>query len=494
MIKSYIRFLFNGFLIILSLNNIFFRSIDLKKFDLAILGGGPGGYVAAIRASQLGFNTVIIDKNDLGGVCLNWGCIPTKALLKSAEYYDIVNKRSGEFGFSVEGLSFDFKKIIKRSRDVSKRVTKGVEYLMRKNNVTRLKGWGTFLDKNRLSISDENGNEIEKISFDKVIIATGARTKILPNIPVDRDKIITSKEAMSLTEKPDELIIIGAGAIGVEFAYFYNVLGTKVTIIEMLDSLVPVEDREISETLKRAFKKRGIKIHLSTMVKKAEVKGEKVEVTIIKEGKEEVLTADKVLSAIGVTGNIENFGLENIGVNTDRNSIVVDKSTYETNVKGVYAVGDVIGPPWLAHVASHEAIHCVENLKGIVNSPIDYNSIPGCTYAIPQIASIGLTEEKAKEAGYELKIGKFPFSASGKATAIGEREGFVKLIYDAKYGELLGAHIIGAEATELIAEIGVAKHLEGTFESLLKTVHAHPTLSESIMEAAGDAYGEAIHI
>ncbi len=466
----------------------------MEKFDLAVLGGGPGGYVAAIRASQLGYKTVVIDKSELGGICLNWGCIPTKALLKSAEYYDIVNKRAGEFGLSVEGVSFDFKKIIKRSRDVSKRVVKGVEYLMRKNNVKRVKGYGNFIDKNTLSITDADGNETEKISFDKVIIATGGRTKILPNIPVDREKIITSREAMSLEELPDELIIVGAGAIGVEFAYFYSVLGTKVTIIEMLDSLVPVEDREVSETLKKAFLKRGIKIHLSTLVKEAVVEGNRVKVTIEKNGEEEVLTADKVLSAIGVVGNIENFGLEKIGVKTERNSIVVDKETYATNVEGVYAVGDVIGPPWLAHVASHEAIHCVERMHGLDVQPIDYNSIPGCTYTIPQVASIGLTEEKAIEAGYELKIGRFPFSASGKATAIGEREGFVKLIYDAKYGELLGAHIVGAEATELIAELGVAKHLEGTFESLLKTVHAHPTLSESIMEAAGEAYGEAIHI
>ncbi len=465
----------------------------MEKFDIAVLGGGPGGYVAAIRASQLGYKTVVIDKDNLGGICLNWGCIPTKALLKSAEYYDVVNKRAGEFGFSVEGLSYDFKKIIKRSRDVSKRVVKGVEYLMRKNGVTRVKGYGSFIDKNRISVTNPEGKEIEQISFDKVIIATGGRTRILPNIPVDGKNIITSKEAMSLEERPDELIIVGAGAIGVEFAYFYSVLGAKVTIIEMMDSLVPIEDKEVSETLKKSFLKRGIKIHLSTMVKKVVVEG-KVKVTIEKDGKEEVLTTDKVLSAIGVVGNIENFGLEKIGVKTERNSIVVDKETYATNVEGVYAVGDVIGPPWLAHVASHEAIHCVEKIKGLDVQPIDYNSIPGCTYAIPQIASIGLTEEKAKEAGYDLKIGRFPFSASGKATAIGEREGFVKLIYDAKYGELLGAHIVGAEATELIAELGVAKHLEGTFESLLRTVHAHPTLSESIMEAAGEAYGEAIHI
>ncbi len=464
----------------------------MDKFDLVVLGGGPGGYVAAIRASQLGMKTAIIEKDELGGICLNWGCIPTKALLKSAEYFDLLNKRAGEFGIIADDVRFDFQKIVKRSRDISKRVVKGVEYLMRKNKITRIKGFGTFVDKNKIEVKNEN--EITLVSFDKVIIATGGRPKILPNIPVDGERIITSRQAVFPDELPEELIIIGSGAIGVEFAYFYSVLGTKVTIIEMLDSLLPLEDKEVSEALKRAFGKRGIKVHLSTTVKEAKVEGDKVEVVIEKGGQTESLFAQKVLSAIGVTGNVEGFGLEKIGVLTERNFIPVNKETYETNIKWVYAVVDVIGPPLLAHVASHEAIHCVERMNGIGVPPIDYNTIPSCTYSIPQVASIGLTEEQAREAGYELKIGRFPFSASGKATAIGEREGFVKLIYDAKYGELLGAHIIGAEATELIAELGVAKHLEGTFESLLKTVHAHPTLSESIMEAAGVAYDEAIHI
>ncbi len=465
-----------------------------EKFDIVVLGGGPGGYVAAIRAAQLGFKTAVVDKSELGGVCLNWGCIPTKALLKSAEYYDLMKNRAKDFGITVENVSFDFKKIIKRSRDVSKRVVKGVEYLMRKNKITRVRGFGFIENNATLKILNENGEETEKLNFDKLIIATGGRPKTFPNIPVDREFIITSKEAMSLDERPDELIIIGAGAIGIEFAYFYNTLGTKVTIIEMLDALAPLEDKEVSETLKRAFNKRGIETHLGTRVVKAEVKNGKVEVVIEKDGKEEVLTADKVLSAIGVTGNIEGFGLENIGVKTEKGFISVDKTTYETNVKNIYAVGDVIGAPLLAHVASAEAIHCVETIKGLNPEPIDYDSIPGCTYAIPQIGSIGLTEEEATKRGYKLKIGKFPYSASGKATAIGEREGFVKLIFEAQYGELLGAHIIGAEATELIAELGVAKKLETTFEYIHKTVHAHPTLSESIMEAAGDANGKAIHI
>ncbi len=465
-----------------------------KKFDIAVLGGGPGGYVAAIRASQLGFSVAVIDKSDLGGTCLNWGCIPTKALLKSAEYYDIAKNRGKDFGFSAENVTFDFKQIIKRSRNVSKRVVKGVEYLMKKNKIERIKGYGVFENKNEIKILNENGEETGKVYFDKAIIATGGVPKTFPNIPVDRKFIITSKEAMSLDEQPKRLIIIGAGAIGIEFAYFYNTLGTEVTIIEMLDSLAPLEDKEISETLKRAFNKRGIKTYLGTRVVKAEVKDGEVAVKIEKNGQEETLIADKALSAIGVTGNIEGFGLEALGVKTEKGFIVADKKTFATNIDGIYAIGDVIGPPLLAHVASAEAIHCVETIKGLNPHPIDYDAIPGCTYAIPQIASIGLTEEKAKERGYELKIGKFPFSASGKATAIGEREGFVKLIFDAKYGELLGAHIIGAEATELIAELGIAKNLEATYETILKTVHAHPTLSEVIMEAAGDANDEAIHI
>lgn len=465
-----------------------------KKYDLAILGGGPGGYVAAIRASQLGFKTVIIDKGNLGGVCLNWGCIPTKSLLKNAEIFDTINKRADEFGLSVTGLNFDFKKIIKRSREVSAKVVGGVEYLMRKNKIDRIKGFGKFVTKNNIEITNDKGETTETIEADKIIIATGAIPKIISSIPVDGKFIITSKEAMNLPTLPKEMIIIGAGAIGVEFAYFYSVYGTKVTIIEMLDRIVPVEDKEVSSTLARSFKKRGVKIYTSTKVEKAEVKGKKVNVVIDKKGKKIELSADIVLNAIGVSGNIEGFGLDKIGVELFKGHIKVDKETYQTNVGNVYAIGDVIGPPWLAHVASFEGIHCVEKMKGLDVQPLDYNSIPGCTYAIPQIGSIGLTEEKAKEAGYEIKVGKFPFSASGKSVAIGEREGFVKLIFDAKYGELLGAHIIGPEATELIAEIGLGKSLEATFESFAKTVHAHPTLSESIMEAAANAYGEAINI
>ncbi|MCO6473383.1 MAG: dihydrolipoyl dehydrogenase [Melioribacteraceae bacterium] len=465
-----------------------------KKFDVAVLGGGPGGYVAAIRAAQLGYKTAVIEKENLGGICLNWGCIPTKSLLRNAELYDLMNNHADEFGLKVEGLSFDFSKIIKRSREVSEKVTNGVEFLMRKNKIERIKGYGKFKDKNTIEVFDDKEELSDTVSADKIIIATGAHPKQIPSIPVDRKKIITSREAMSLDSQPKEMIVIGAGAIGVEFAYFYSVFGTNVTIIEMMDSLVPVEDKEVSQTLERSFKKRKIKIYTSTKVLKAEVKSKKVKVTIEKNGKEEILEADTVLNAIGVEGNVDGFGLEKIGVEVERGHIKVDKSTYQTNVDGVYAIGDVIGPPWLAHVASAEGIYCVEKLKGLNPPLVGYESIPGCTYCHPQIGSIGLTEEKAKDEGYEIKVGKFPFSASGKSAAIGEREGFVKIIFDAKYGEILGAHIIGPEATELIAELGLAKSLEADFETIVKTVHAHPTLSESVMEAAANAYGESIHI
>lgn len=464
------------------------------QFDIAILGGGPGGYVAAIRAAQLGFKTVIIDKDKLGGICLNWGCIPTKSLLRNAEIYDTVKNHSADFGIKVQNLEFDFTRIIGRSRDISDRITKNVEMLVKKNGIERVKGYGSLISKNEIEISDSNGNKLNTITASKIIIATGARTKMLPSIPVDRVNIITSTEAMILKEMPKELIIIGAGAIGIEFAYFYSVLGSKVTIIEMLDSILPIEDKEVSDVLAKNFRKRGIEILTKASVEKAELVGDKVKVSVNIDGNKKELFADKVLNAIGVTGNIENIGLEKLGIEIYKNHIKVNKSTYETNIPGVYAIGDVIGPPWLAHVASHEGINCVEKIKGLKVPDIDYSNIPGCTYCQPQVASVGLTEAKAKEAGYEIKIGKFPFMASGKAFATGDREGFVKLIFDSKYGEILGGHIIGPEATELIAEVCLAKSLEATAESIFKTIHAHPTLSESIMEAAAAAYGEAIHI
>lgn len=465
-----------------------------KNYEIAVLGGGPGGYVAAIRAGQLGFKTAIIDYQNLGGICLNWGCIPTKSLLKNAEIYDTIKHHGKDFGILTEGLSFDFSKIIKRSRDISDRITKNVELLVKKNKVDRIRGYGKLSSKNQIDIYDDNQKKFEEITAEKIIIATGARPKSVPSISVDKKNIITSTEAMILEELPKELVVIGAGAIGIEFAYFYSVLGTKVTVIEMMDSILPVEDKEVSETLAKSFRKRGIEIYTSAVVEKAEVTEKNVKVTFKVDNQIKEIYAEKVLSAIGVTGNVEGFGLEELGVELYKGHIKVDKSTYETNIKGIYAIGDVIGPPWLAHVASAEGIHCVEKIRGLNSPDINYENIPGCTYCQPQVASIGLTEAKAKEKGYEIKIGKFPFMASGKAFAIGEREGFVKLIFDAKYGEILGAHIIGSEATEMIAEIGIAKSLEATGESIIKTIHAHPTLSESIMEAAANAYGEAIHI
>jgi len=465
-----------------------------KKFEIAVLGGGPGGYVAAIKAAQLGFKTCVIEKDNLGGICLNWGCIPTKALLKSAEIYDLMKNKSKDFGITVEGLDYDFGKIIKRSRNVSKKVTKGVEFLMKKNKIERIKGYGKFISKNKIQVIDDSGKEIDSISADNIIIATGARPKSIPSIPVDRQKIITSSEAMTLEKQPEDMIIVGAGAIGIEFAYFYSVLGTKVTIIEMMDNILPIEDKEVSDALTSNFKKRDINIITKSTVEKAEVKENKVEVTVVGDGDKKTLTADIVLNAIGVTGNVEGFSLEKLGVELYKDHIKVDKESYKTNVDNIFAIGDVIGPPWLAHVASEEGIKCVEGIKGHETSPLDYTSIPGCTYCQPQVASIGLTEQKAIEEGYAVKIGKFPFSASGKSAAIGEREGFVKIVFDEKYGEILGAHIIGAEATELIAEMGIAKTLESNYETIVGTIHAHPTLSESIMEAAANAYGESIHI
>ncbi|GAB1443874.1 dihydrolipoyl dehydrogenase [Ignavibacteriales bacterium] len=466
----------------------------MSKYDLAILGGGPGGYVAAIRAGQLGLKTVVIDKDNLGGICLNWGCIPTKSLLKNAEIYDTLSNHSGDFGISFKELSIDFSKVIKRSRDISEKISKNVEMLVKKNKVDRIRGFGKLSSKNTIDILDNDGKKTSTIEADKIIIATGARPRNVPSIPVDRKDIITSSEAMNLPEMPSSLIVVGAGAIGIEFAYFYSVLGTKVTIIEMLDRILPVEDREVSETLAKSFKKRGVEIHTGAVVESAKPGKDGVAVTITKDGKKIEMKADKVLSAIGVTGNIEGIGLEELGIEIFKNHIKVDKKDYSTNVPGIYAIGDVIGPPWLAHVASAEGLHCVETIKGLHSTPVDYGNIPGCTYCQPQVASIGLTEEQAKEKGYKLKIGKFPFMASGKAFAIGERDGFVKLIFDEEYGELLGAHIVGSEATEMIAELAIARTLEATYETIIKTVHAHPTLSESVMEAAAMSNGEAIHI
>lgn len=465
-----------------------------KQYDIAILGGGPGGYVAAIRAGQLGFNTVVVDKDNLGGICLNWGCIPTKSLLKNAEIFSQIKNHGKDFGITVDGLEFDFTKIIRRSRDISDRISKNVEMLVKKNKVDRVRGFGKVASKNLIEVYDEKEKPVESIKADKILIATGARPRSITAIPIDNKNIITSTEAMILKKLPKDLIVIGAGAIGVEFAYFYSTLGTKVTIIEMMKHALPIEDEEVSIALEKNFKKKGIEILTSAIVEKAEIKGNKVNVTVNVNGEKKVLNAEKVLNAIGVVGNTEGIGLEEIGVQIEKNSIKVNKENYETTVPGIFAIGDVIGPPWLAHVASAEGIHCVERIKGINHPAIDYDNIPGCTYCQPQVASVGLTESRAKEKGLDIKVGKFPFMASGKAFAIGEREGFVKLIFDANYGEILGGHIIGSEATEMIAEITLARSLEATGESIIKTIHAHPTLSEAIMEAAANAYSEAIHI
>ena len=463
----------------------------MANYDLAIIGSGPGGYVAAIRAAQLNLSTVLIEKEHLGGICLNWGCIPTKALLRSAEVLHLLQQASS-FGIQAEHLKHDFKKIIQRSRQVAELNSKGVGFLMKKNKVTVVMGSAKLTENQTLSITRNDGKQ-DEIKANHIIIATGGRPRSLPGTDFDGKKIISYKEAMNLQIQPKRMVIIGAGAIGVEFAYFYNQLGTEITLIEMLDTILPVEDKEISALLEKNYKKNKIETFTSTKVTSVKKNKNGIEVVIENKGNTKTLVTDIVLVAIGIRGNVENLNLESSGVETAGSYIKVNQ-WYETNIKGIYAIGDIIGPPLLAHVASHEGIICVEKIAGKDTHPLDYNSIPGCTYCQPQVASIGLTEEKAKESGYEVEIGKFPYSASGKARAIGEREGLVKLIFDKKYGELLGAHIFGAEATELIAELGIAKTLESTPFELSKTIHAHPTLSEMIMEAAGNAMGEAIHI
>ncbi len=462
-----------------------------QPYDTIIIGSGPGGYVAAIRASQLGMKTAIIERDQLGGVCLNWGCIPTKALLKSAEVYEQI-KQAKNFGLQAEKVAIDFQAIIKRSRRVADANSKGVEFLMKKNKITVFYGTARFKDKKTVWIEDKQGNSRE-LQGKHIIIATGGRARSIPKVHIDNEKVITSKQAMLLRELPESLIVIGAGAIGVEFAWLYSTLGTQVTVIEMLDHLLPPEDFEISDVLAKSFRKAGIKTRLSSKVEAVRVDKDGVEVTISNAGGKETITAQKALMAIGIQGNVEGLNLQSVGVDADQGFIKVNK-WYETNIPGIYAIGDIIGAPLLAHVASHEGIVCVEKIAGLETHPIDYNAVPACTYCQPQVASLGMTEEQALQAGYDLKIGRFPYSASGKARAIGVRDGLVKLIFDKKYGELLGAHIIGAEATEMIAELGMAKALETTSNELFSTIHAHPTLSEMVMEAAADAQGRAIHI
>ena len=461
------------------------------KYDIIVLGSGPGGYVTAIRASQLGFKVAVIEKENLGGICLNWGCIPTKALLKSAQVFDYL-KHASDYGLSVKEFDKDFNAVIKRSRDVAEGMSKGVQFLMKTNKIDVIDGFGKIKPGKKVDVTAADG-KVTEYSADHIIIATGARSRELPNLPQDGKKVIGYRQAMTLPEQPKKMIVVGSGAIGVEFAHFYNAMGTEVTIVEFMPNIVPVEDEDISKQFERSLKKAGINIMTNSSVERIDTSGNGVKAFVKTAKGEEVLEADILLSAVGIKTNIENIGLEEVGISTDRDKILVN-SYYQTNVPGYYAIGDVTPGQALAHVASAEGIICVEKIKGMHVEPLDYGNIPGCTYATPEIASVGLTEKAAKEKGYELKIGKFPFTASGKAKAAGTPDGFVKVIFDAKYGEWLGCHMIGAGVTDMIAEAVVARKLETTGHEILKAVHPHPTMSEAVMEAVADAYGEVIHL
>ena len=458
----------------------------MSKYDVIVLGSGPGGYVTAIRASQLGLKTAVIEKESLGGVCLNWGCIPTKALLKSAQVFDYL-KHAEDYGLSVKQYDKDFTKVVARSRNVADGMSKGVQFLLKKNKIDVLKGFGKLKPGKKV---DVDGTEY---SADHIIIATGSRSRVLPNLPQDGKKVIGYREAMTLEKQPKSMIIVGSGDIGVEFAHFYNTMGTDVTLVEFQPNLVPVEDLDVSKQFERSFKKAGIKVMTNSSVEKVDTSGKTVKATVKTKKGEEIIEADVVLSAVGIVSNIEGIGLEDVGIVADKGKIMVN-DFYQTNIPGYYAIGDVTPGQALAHVASAEGITCVEKIAGMQVEAIDYGNIPGCTYATPEIASVGMTEKQAKEAGYELKVGKFPFSASGKASAAGTKEGFVKVIFDAKYGEWLGCHMIGAGVTDMIAEAVLGRKLETTGHEVLKTIHPHPTMSEAVMEAVADAYGEVIHL
>lgn len=461
------------------------------KYDIIVVGSGPGGYVAAIRASQLGFKTAVVEKESLGGICLNWGCIPTKALLKSAQVYDYL-KHVDEYGLKAEAIDKDFGAVIKRSRGVAQGMSKGIDFLMKKNKIDVIKGFGKVQPNKKVAVTDEAG---EETIYDAhhIIIATGARSRELPNLPQDGKKVIGYREAMTLPKQPHKMIVVGSGAIGVEFAHFYNAMGTEVTIVEFQPHLVPVEDVEVSKQFERSFKKQGINVMINAAVQSVDTSGAGVIATVDTKKGEVTLEADVLLSAVGIKSNIEDIGLEAVGIVTDRDKIMVNDH-YQTNIPGYYAIGDVVPGQALAHVASAEGITCVEKIAGLSVGAIDYGNIPGCTYASPEIASVGLTEAKAKEQGYEIKVGKFPFSASGKAKAAGTPDGFVKVIFDAKYGEWLGCHMIGAGVTDMIAEAVLGRKLETTGHEVLKAVHPHPTMSEAVMEAVADAYDEVIHL
>jgi dihydrolipoamide dehydrogenase len=461
-------------------------------YDLIIIGSGPGGYVAAIRASQLKMKVAVVERSELGGICLNWGCIPTKALLKSAQVFEYLN-HAADYGVYVEGtVKPDLKAMVARSRGVADAMSKGVQFLFKKNNITHIKGFGRLAGRNNVEVEEADGTR-KTISAERIILATGARSKELPNLKQDGKRIIGYREAMTLTELPASMVVVGSGAIGSEFAYFYQSVGTQVTLVEFLPRVVPNEDEEVSKQLERSFKKLKMRILTDSDVESADTKGDKCKVFVKTPKGTETVEADIVLSAVGVTTNLEGIGLEETGVKTEKDKVIVD-DFYNTSVPGIYAIGDIVHGPALAHVASAEGILCIEKIAGRDVEPLDYNNIPLCTYTSPEIASVGLTEAAAREAGYEIKVGKFPFTASGKAKAAGSNEGFIKLIFDAAYGELLGAHMIGANVTEMIAEIVVARKLETTGHELIKAVHPHPTMSEAIMEAAAAAYGEVINI
>ncbi len=466
----------------------------MDKFDLIVVGSGPGGYVAAIRASQLGMKVGVVERESLGGICLNWGCIPTKALLKSAQVFEYIN-HAEDYGIKVDKASVDFTGMVKRSRNVADGMSKGINFLFRKNKITVLDGHGKLLRGKKVEVTDKDGKKKE-YSAEHIIIATGGRAKELPTVPIDGEKVIEYRKAMSLEKQPKKMVVVGAGAIGTEFAYFYSSIGTEVTVVEFMEQgLVPREDADVSKEMNKIYKKKGINILGNTSVESVDTKGKGCTVTVKnrKTGKTEEIKCDVVLSAAGVTPNTENIGLEALGIKTDRGLIQVDEF-YRTNVAGIYAIGDVTPGAALAHVASAEGILCVEKIAGENPQPIDYNNIPACTYCVPEVASVGYTEQAAKDAGYEIKVGKFPFSASGKASAAGAKEGFVKVIFDAKYGEFLGAHMVGMNVTEMIAEVVAARKLETTGHEIIKAVHPHPTMSEAVMEAAAAAYDEVIHL
>lgn len=461
------------------------------NYDIIVVGSGPGGYVTAIRASQLGFKTAIIEREHLGGICLNWGCIPTKALLKSAQVFKYL-EHAEQYGLNKVEPSFEFSNIVQRSRGVAGKMSKGVEFLLKKNKIDVIWGSAKAVPGKKVEVTDADGKK-QTYAAKHIILATGARSRELPNLPQDGTKVIGYRQALNLPKQPKSMIIVGSGAIGVEFAYFYSSIGTEVTVVEFMPNIVPVEDEEVSKQLEKSFKKAGIKVMTNSSVESVDTSGEGVKAKVKTAKGEQILEADMLLSAVGIQPNTENIGLEELGIKTDRGRVVVNE-WYETSVPGYYAIGDIIPTQALAHVASAEGITCVEKIKGLHVEAIDYGNVPGCTYCLPEIASVGLTEKKAKEAGYDIKVGKFPFSASGKATANGDTEGFVKVIFDAKYGEWLGCHMIGVGVTDMIAEAVVARKLETTGHEVLKAIHPHPTLSEAVMEAVADAYGEVIHI